>query len=176
MAKPSYARTKGDPTVAVRPGPDCSAVLGLCSVAPNSLRSLCSLRSNSRAKSVDEGAARPLQSPALLDATHGAQEQHGRSLREPPHASLRLGAAYRAMRSEPSGEEIAAGVRPADVAWRRQVASCHLAARPNGKRLCFGYFHLARQMKVTRPPGRNPGSGRTQRERADRDSATAKPQ
>src|SRR5687767_3603574 len=24
--------------------------------------------------------------------------------------------------------------------------------------LCFGYFHLSQQMKVTRPPGRNPGA------------------
>jgi hypothetical protein len=28
----------------------------------------------------------------------------------------------------------------------------------SGKRLCFGYFHLTRQMKVTRPPGRLPGA------------------
>jgi hypothetical protein len=31
----------------------------------------------------------------------------------------------------------------------RTIASGHQA-------LCFGYFHLGQQMKVTRPPGRDP--------------------
>jgi len=72
---------KGDPTVAVRFA-DCSAVLGLWGLAPNSLRSLCSLRSNTRAKSVDEARlrARP-QSPALLYTTHGDPNTRLASLR-----------------------------------------------------------------------------------------------
>jgi hypothetical protein len=32
------------------------------------------------------------------------------------------------------------------------------AVQQSGERLCFGYFHLTRQMKVTRPPGRIPGA------------------
>ena len=59
--------------------------------------------------------------------------------------------------------------------WRRNRSMCaacpkHGNDRPNPcsrsettksagvRRLCFGYFHLTRQMKVTRPPGRNPGA------------------
>jgi hypothetical protein len=45
-------------------------------LAQNSLRSLRSLRSNSCAKSVVEGASRLLQSPALLDGSQGPQEQY----------------------------------------------------------------------------------------------------
>src|SRR5204862_5866574 len=72
LAKPSYARAKGNPTEAVRLGPDCSAVLVVWGLAPNSLRGLRPLRSNNRAKSVHEARyrARP-QTPALLDASHG---------------------------------------------------------------------------------------------------------
>ncbi|MEO8154979.1 MAG: hypothetical protein ABI605_18085 [Rhizobacter sp.] len=48
-------------------------------------------------------------------------------------------------------------VRLADVAWQTQVAEeAAEAVQQSEERLCFGYFHLARQMKVTRPPGRNP--------------------
>ena len=59
--------------------------------------------------------------------------------------------------------------------WRRNRSMCaacpkHGVDRPNPcsrsvtpksagvRRLCFGYFHLTRQMKVTRPPGRLPGA------------------
>jgi len=35
----------------------------------------------------------------------------------------------------------------------------HRAAARTSARLFFGYFHLAKQKKVARPPGRNPASG-----------------
>jgi len=35
----------------------------------------------------------------------------------------------------------------------------HRAAARTSARLFFGYFHLAKQKKVTRPPGRDPASG-----------------
>lgn len=35
----------------------------------------------------------------------------------------------------------------------------HRAAARTSARLFFGYFHLAKQKKVTRPPGRNPANG-----------------
>jgi len=66
-----------------RPRADCSAVLGVWDLAQNSLRGLRPMRSDNRAKSVDEACLRTRpQTPVLLDATHGAQEQYGRLLRK----------------------------------------------------------------------------------------------
>jgi len=57
---------KGGPDGDGRPEADCSAVLGVWGLAPNSLRGLWPLRSNSRAKSVDEACCargpKPLRS------------------------------------------------------------------------------------------------------------------
>ncbi len=40
-----------------------------------------------------------------------------------------------------------------------QAASSRQKSRPNAVRaLCFGYFHLGQQMKVTRPAGARPGA------------------
>jgi len=66
-----------------RPRANCSAVLGVWGLAQNSLRGLRPLRSDNRAKSVVDARlrARP-QTPVLLDASHGAQEQYGRLLRK----------------------------------------------------------------------------------------------
>jgi len=62
-------------------------------LAQNSLRGLRPLRSNSCAKSDNEGAARLLQSPVLLDGSQGPQEQCGRCFATfPVNASLRIGA------------------------------------------------------------------------------------
>ena len=40
-------------------------------------------------------------------------------------------------------------------------ASCHVSQPDRIQALCFGYFHLGQQMKVTRPPGRNPAGCRS---------------
>jgi len=64
--------TPADSALAVRGLPCAARSLQL---APNSLRSLCSLRSNNRAKSVNEARWRALlQSPALLSSSEGGDE------------------------------------------------------------------------------------------------------
>src|SRR3982751_1384397 len=80
---------KATPTGAVRLGPDCSAVLGVWGLAPNSLRGLWPLRSDSRAKSVDEACCargpKPLRSST---PPTGPEEQYGRLLRKHPPSQL----------------------------------------------------------------------------------------
>jgi len=114
-----------------RPRADCSAVLGVWGLAPNSLRGLRPLRSDNRAKSVDEARyrSRP-QTPALLDASHGAQEQYGRSASPniPCPISLRIGREQRdAPRvwclSSPSDELSSAGLCGARVSAHPQLTS-----------------------------------------------------
>ena len=70
---------------------DCSAVLGLWGLAPNSLRGLRPLRSNSRAKSEDEAccargpkALRSSTPPTGPKSNAVVASQH-------PNASLRIG-------------------------------------------------------------------------------------
>ena len=113
---------KGGPDGGGRPRADGSAVLGVWGLAQNSLRALWALRSNSRAKSVDEARlrARP-QTPALLDASHGAQEQYGRCFATfPVHTSLRIGRNGDAQQAEGWGTlNRCAVVRGATVATSR---------------------------------------------------------
>ena len=190
---------KGGPDGGGRPVADCSVVLGVWGLAPNSLRGLRPLRSDSRAKSVDEARyrARP-QTPALLDATHGAQEQYGRLLRKHPHPRLPPPRRQGAQRPEASKRRCAA--RRA-VGYLEQVFRGPMyfssdksrkeaaeAVQQRGKRLCFGYFHLTRQMfaqrefahfaqrsyantKVTRSPGRLPGAPAGRQKKHPREAA-----
>ena len=149
-------------------GADYSVVLGFWGLAPNSLRGLWPLRSDSRAKSVDEARcrARP-QTPALLDATHGAQEQYRSLLRNIPS---RLASPRRQGAQQPEASTRRCAVRRA-VGYLEQVfrgpglfagdksrKEAAEAVQQSGERLCFGYFHLTRQMKVTRPAGARPGA------------------
>ena len=70
-------------------------MLGLCSLAQNSLRALRALRSDSRAKSEVEGRSRArLQSPALL------ADAYGRRLGSLRIGLMRATARLGAMRSE----------------------------------------------------------------------------
>ena len=123
---------KATPTGAVRLGPDCSAVLGVWGLAPNSLRGLRPLRSDSRAKSVDEACCargpKPLRSST---PPTGPEEQYGRLLRKhslstPRFASAPGRAAARSvietMRSETSGGVLRTGVPWSGSIRRRQVA------------------------------------------------------
>jgi hypothetical protein len=91
------------------------------------------------------------------------------------HTSLRIGvrAHGKAQRAEwhswPS--MCTEGAMCLSVSRPRPVALLH--AQMN-ERLCFGYFHLARQMKVTRPPGRIPGAdSRSEQAQPKRANATA---
>ena len=145
-------------------------MLGVWGLAPNSLCSLRSRRSDKRREVSRRSAlTRAAPNPCAPRRLPRGPRAIRRSLREHSiHTSV-------PMRSEACGEEIAACVRLVQgMAWtgRTHVAE---ARRPNEERLCFGYFHLTRQMfaqrgdahfakqsyaatKVTRPPGRNPGA------------------
>jgi len=126
-----------------RPRADCSAVLGVWGLAPNSLRGLRPLRSDNRAKSVVDARlrARP-QTPVLLDASHGAQEQYGRLLRKlslskPRFASARSArcsscrcAARRIWCSSPPSDELSsAGLCGARDSAHPQLTSRRLSER-----------------------------------------------
>ncbi|MEO8155754.1 MAG: hypothetical protein ABI605_22035 [Rhizobacter sp.] len=63
-------------------------------------------------------------------------------------------------------------VRLADEAWQTQVAEeVAEAVQQSGERLCFGYFHLARQMKVTRHAGAKPGAEEQDRQKPIHEAA-----
>ena len=78
-----------------------------------------------------------------------------------------------AMRSEPSSSVIQHVCGGPMDRGATSAETCIHTVRPNGERLCFGYFHLARQMKVTRPPGRNPGADEQVRQKYRREAARA---
>ena len=130
------------PWLAGRPRADCSAVLGLCRSRPTHYASVARCVQTGGAKSVNEARSRAhLQSPALLDGSQGAQEQYGRcfATSHPRLASLR-----RAISDRSRCSALRCG-----MALHRPNPCSHTAVK-NEERLCFGYFHLARQMLAQR--------------------------
>jgi hypothetical protein len=90
-----------------RPVADCSAVLGVWGLAPNSLRGLWPLRSDSRAKSVDEACCARGPKPLRSSTPPTGPKSNAVVASQLPHprlASHRASEAtrHRAMRSEPS--------------------------------------------------------------------------
>ena len=79
-----------------------AVVLGLSGIAQNSLRALRALRSNNRAKSVDEGACAPAAKPCAPRLRRRGQGKHQSRLAAHRRggASLRFARSH-AMRSEP---------------------------------------------------------------------------
>jgi hypothetical protein len=126
---------KGGPDGGGRPEADCAAVLGLWGLAPNSLRGLWPLRSDSRAKSVDEACCargpKPLRSST---PPTGPKSNAVVASQLPIHASLRLGKAKlspwsrceasRIWRSSPPSDELSsAGLCGARVSAHQQLTS-----------------------------------------------------
>ena len=139
---------------------DCSAVLGFWGLAPNSLRGLRPLRSNSRAKSVDEACcARGPKALCSSTPPTGPTSNAVVASQLPHHTSLRTG-------RERSKRHLADA--------KRAESGVHLPLRPSrqGSLLCLlscrykfakrGSAHFANQSyadtKGGRPPGRNPGA------------------
>jgi len=131
---------------------DCSVVLVLWGPRQTRFVRCAHCTQTNGAKSVDEARrrARP-QTPALLDATHGAQEQYRSLLRNIPS---RLASPRRqgAQQPEASTRRCAAS---REVGYLKQVCrgpglfagdksrkEASEAVQQSGERLCFGYFHL----------------------------------
>ena len=107
------------------------------------------------------GPAGHLDAPTLIEATAhstgprcasalGPADQCGRGLARPAPPSARPARCAARSPSGPPG---------------RASGACRTHERCCVKGLCFGDFHLAPQMKVTRPPGRDPAGWRTTRAR-----------
>ncbi len=120
----------------------------------NSRRSLRSLCSDSCGKSDNEACLsfgrHAAGCTALLGAARGEGERLGPSLRSADRTANNQKPKYAPWRIESSAPLRAP-----------QVARNEVEGHAQWGRLFFAYFLLARQKKVSRPPGRTPGSGLT---------------
>ena len=104
-----------------------------------------------------------------LRPQHRAERSNGPSgCWAPTPLCMRRGAQRPADQGSRLSERSAAQRVRARPRWTRapQVARSEAQGRRQWGRLSFGYFSLAKQRKVPRPPGRNPGSRPLQRHEA----------
>ena len=147
LAQEKVTKEKGT-LLAGRPRADCSALLGLCGSGRNRYAACgrCA-RTAARSQFTRRAARAPAKPCAARRLTKGPKRKVARCA----GILSRLASHRRGFRSQQMcGGPLWHGVdRP---------NPCSHTAVTNGEPLCFGYFHLARQMKVTRLPGRLPGA------------------
>ena len=100
------------------------------------------------------GPAGHLEPPPPIEATAHSTRPRCASAGDP--ANLR-GRGF-ARPAPPSARWVRCAARAPSGPLGRVSAACRTHERCCIEGLCFGDFHLAHQMKVTRPPGRNPAS------------------